>query len=60
MAKVTTVPLVCIETGDKTEFGIDHAERILNIMDSGWELPEGSEFEFKDGTIIRRSKKADK
>ena len=60
MAKVTTVPLVCIETGESTDFAIDHAERILNITDSGWELPEGSEFEFKDGTIIRRSKKADK
>ena len=50
------VSLVCLATGTETAFEIDHAERILNIKDSGWAIPEKSEYEFKDGTIIRRDK----
>lgn len=56
-AKITEVVLEC--AGGKTAFAIDHAERILQMRDSGWWLPEGSEFEFKDGNISRRDKKAD-
>lgn len=57
-AKVTMVSLVCLATEQETEFEVDHAERILNIRESGWGLPEGSDYEFRDGNISRRDKKA--
>ena len=57
-AKVTMVSLVCLATGQETEFEADHAERILRIRESGWGLPEGSEYEFKDGNLSRRNQKA--
>ena len=61
MAKVTDVKLVCLANGEVTEFAVDHAERILAMRDSGWELPEDSEFELnEDGTISRRDKKKGK
>lgn len=58
MAKTTMVSLVCIATGTETAFEVSHAERILAFRDSGWALPEGSDYELKeDGTISRRDKK---
>ena len=61
MAQVTDVKLVCLANGEVTEFAVDHAERILAMRDSGWELPEDSEFELnEDGTISRRDKKKGK
>ena len=55
------VSLVCIATGTKTDFEVSHAERILAIRDSGWELPEDGDYELKeDGTISRRDKKKGK
>ncbi len=51
------VSLVCLATGTETAFEADHAERILNIRDSGWALPEKSEYQFEDGTLSRRDKK---
>ena len=61
MAKVTQVKLLCLANGEVTEFAVDHAERILAMRDSGWELPEDSEFELnEDGTISRRDKKKGK
>ena len=57
MGKTTMVSLVCIATGKKTDFEVSHAERILAIRDSGWELPEDGEYELReDGTISRRDK----
>ena len=56
-AKITEVVLEC--EGGQQAFAIDHAERILNLPNCAWWLPEGSEFEFKDGNISRRDKKAD-
>lgn len=60
MAKVTKVALATVNEGAKVEFEIEHAERILAIPNSGWELPKDSEFEYKDGTISRRDKKKGK
>lgn len=60
MAKSTIVKLMCQETGKLFEFEADHAERILQMRDSGWELPKDSEYEFKDGNLNRRAKKDSK
>ena len=58
MAKVTEVSLVCLANGEVTGFAVDHAERILAMRDSGWALPDDSEYELnEDGTIGRRDKK---
>lgn len=54
MAKVTRVTLATVREGAKQDFSIDHAERILAIRNSGWELPKDSEFVFRDGSISRR------
>ena len=61
MAKVTEVSLVCLANGEVTGFAVDHAERILAMHESGWALPEDSEYELnEDGTIGRRDKKKGK
>jgi hypothetical protein len=61
VAKVTEVLLVCLANGEVTGFAVDHAERILAMRDSGWALPEDSEYELnEDGTIGRRDKKKGK
>ena len=60
MAKETKVSLLCIATDTEEEFEVSHAERILAIMDSGWCMPEDSDYEYKDGTINRRDKKKGK
>ena len=61
MAKVTEVSLVCLANGEVTGFAVDHAERILAMRDSGWSLPDDSEYELnEDGTIGRRDKKKGK
>ena len=57
MAKVTKVALATVNEGAIQEFDIDHAERILAIKNSGWKLPENSQFELINGTISRRDKK---
>ena len=56
MAKVTRVALATVAEGAIREFDIDHAERILQISNSGWQLPKDSDFEYIDGTINRRNK----
>jgi hypothetical protein len=60
MAKATTVGLKRLFDGEVQEFEVSHAENILKMKDSGWALPEGSEYEYKDGTLNRRSKKDSK
>ena len=60
MGKVTKVTLATVSEGEREEFDIDHAERILRMQKSGWMLPKDSEFEYKDGTISRRDKKKGK
>ena len=42
--------------GEVMEFEVSHAERIMKMQNSGWQLPEDSEYELKDGTIVRRDK----
>ena len=55
------VGLLCEATGQVTEFAVDHAERILKMRDSGWVLPEDSEYKVEeDGTLNRGSKKTGK
>ena len=55
------VGLLCEATGEVTEFAVDHAERILKMRDSGWVLPEDSEYKLgEDGTLSRESKKTGK
>lgn len=56
MAKVTTVTLATVREGARETFSIDHAERILRMRDSGWMIPEDSEYMFEDGIISRRGK----
>ena len=56
MAKVTQVALATVAEGAIREFDIDHAERIQQIPNSGWQLPKDSDFEYIDGTINRRNK----
>jgi hypothetical protein len=60
MAKVTRVALATVKEGARELFDIDHAERILAIKNSGWMIPEDSEFEYINGTISRRDKKKGK
>jgi hypothetical protein len=58
MGKTTMISLVCNATGMEESFEVGHAERILAIRDSGWALPEGSDYELgEDGSISRRDKK---
>lgn len=60
MAKVTRITLVTTSEGVEEKFAIDHAERILAIKNSGWRLPDNSEYEYCNGTINRRNKKKSK
>lgn len=61
MAKETQIGLVCVATGDVTEFEVSHAERILAMRDSGWAIPEDSDYQLgEDGSIVRRDKKKGK
>lgn len=46
--------------GVKREFTAEEAEYLLRMQRSGWQLPDDSEYELKDGTICRRDKKKDK
>lgn len=51
------IALETINGGELREFEADHAERILRMPRSGWRLPSNSEYEYKDGFIIRRDTK---
>lgn len=56
MAKTTQVVLERQYDGQQQEFEVSHAERILKMPQSGWQLPKNSEYELKDGTINPRDK----
>lgn len=60
MAKTTNVALSRQNDGKRVEFEVSHAERILQMPNSGWELPKDSEFELKDGSITPRDTRKDK
>ena len=52
------VELYCEAFGASELFDIDHAERLLGMVNNGgWVLPKNSEFEFSNGVINKRSKK---
>lgn len=52
MTKVTKVILRVKGSTQTKEFDLDHAERILRLRNNGnWEIPENSQFEFKDNAI---------
>lgn len=39
-------------------FSVEHAERLLGITNSGWQVPEGSTFNYtKENGITRKSDK---
>lgn len=54
-AKTTAVTLVA--NGVTREFEYSHAERLLRMPRSGWELPEKSKFEFVENGLRRRQDK---
>lgn len=58
--KTTMVTLVA--NGVAREFEFSHAENLLRMpRNGGWELPDKSQYEFKDnGLRIRGNKKEDK
>lgn len=59
-AKTTMVVLTCQSLGER-EFEITHAERLLGMPNNGgWVLPTDSEYEYKDGSISRKSTKGTK
>ncbi len=56
MAKTTNVSLIRECDGKAVEFEVTHAENVLKMKNSGWKLPEDSEYEYKDGSITPRNK----
>ena len=54
--KEPTVTLVVPEYGLKKDFGIKHAELLLDIgpaLNGGWELPEGSSYIYDEENGLR-------
>ena len=54
--KEATVRLVVPKSGVEREFGVAHAERLLDMgakLNGGWELPEGSEYTYDDENGLR-------
>lgn len=61
--KEQTVMLVVPKYGIKQEFGIQHAERLLDMgthLNGGWELPKDSNYIYDEENGLRiKSDKAD-
>lgn len=60
--KEKTIVLVVPAYGIKKEFGIPHAERLLDMgaqLNGGWELPEDSEYEYIEEQGLRLKTKKD-
>ncbi len=53
---LTSVTLVALSAGIQQSFSIDHAERLLRMPNSGWELPKDSEYEYDRVTGLRKKK----
>ena len=53
---LTSVTLVALSTGIKKSFSIDHAERLLRMPNSGWELPKDSDYEYDRVTGLHKKK----
>lgn len=54
--RLTSVTLVAITAGIQQSFSIDHAERLLRMPNSGWELPKDSDYEYDRATGLRKKK----
>ena len=54
--RITSVTLVAITAGIQRSFSIDHAERLLRMPNSGWELPKDSDYEYDRVTGLRKKK----
>ena len=52
----TSVTLVAPSAGIQQSFSIDHAERLLRMLNSGWELPKDSDYEYDRVTGLHRKK----
>ena len=52
----TSVTLVALPAGIQQSFSIDHAERLLRMPNSGWELPKDSDYEYDHVTGLRKKK----
>lgn len=59
--RVDSVTLIAPSLNNEARaFSISHAERLLRIRDSGWKLPEDSNFEFdKQHGLRYKSNKRD-
>lgn len=59
-AKTTEVMLVCPKWGYEQKLSIEHAERLLSMENNGgWVLPENTQFNYVDGSLVRGNKKED-
>ena len=59
-AKTTEVMLVCPKWGYEQTLSIEHAERLLSMENNGgWVLPENTQFNYVDGSLVRGNKKED-
>lgn len=59
--KESKLTLVVPDHNIERDFTFAHAEALLALRNNGgWQLPEGSKYEFKDGVISKRSKGKDK
>jgi len=56
----TSVTLVALPAGIQQSFSIDHAERLLRMPNSGWELPANSDYEYDRVTGLHKKKKVQK
>lgn len=50
------ITLVSLSAGIQQSFSIDHAERLLRMPNSGWELPKDSGYEYDRITGLRKKK----
>ena len=50
------ITLVSLSAGIQQSFSIDHAERLLRMPNSGWELPKDSDYEYDRVTGLHRKK----
>jgi hypothetical protein len=53
-AKTTSLNLLLITLGVEVPFEFSHAERLLNIKNSGWALPETSKFVLENGKLVAK------
>lgn len=59
-AKVTMVKLAVPVHGLERLFSVEHAERLLAMLDNGGWVLADEKYQYKDGTISKRDKKSSK